>query len=100
MKKKQLLFIALIINGICFTLRANASIFRVNNLSNYVQGSKYGDNLGGTLEHPVFAQISDAMASILVSNEGGDTIHVEGTNIVYQNVAITKHVVIMGQDIF
>ena len=100
MKTKQLLFIAATLAASFIAQQANAKIWRVNNLSNYIVGSKYGENLGGTPTNPVFAQISNAMSSLLVSPVAGDTLHVEGTNIVYAATTVTKKLIIIGTGYF
>jgi hypothetical protein len=75
MKKTQLLIIATaIITGIFFTLQANATIWRVNNRSNYNGSALYGENFGGSPAYPVFAQINQAVAFGIVNN--WDTLHV------------------------
>lgn len=94
MKKKQLLFIALALAVVCFTQQAHATIWRVNNKSNYNGTSLYGDNFGGTASYPVFAQISQAVAFGIVNN--GDTLHVEGSSVTYDFAIITKRLVIIG----
>ena len=94
MKKKALLFIAAIIAAACFTQKAGATIWRVNNQSNYNGSSLYGDNFGGTAAIPVFKQISQAVAFGIVND--GDTLHIEGSTAVYNGATITKKLVIIG----
>lgn len=79
-------------------LQAGATIWRVNNLSNYNGTTLYGDNFGGTASYPVFAQIDQVVAFGIVNN--GDTIHVEGSTITYQFTTITKKLVIIGTGYF
>lgn len=98
MKTKQLLIIAVIITTACFTQKANAKIWRVNNQSNYDGSTLYGDNFGGSAAYPVFAQINQAVAFGIVNN--GDTIHVEGSTITYAFCTITKRLVIIGAGYF
>ncbi len=101
MKTKQLLFIAAAFAVSFICQNAQAKIWRVNNTSNYKGGKTlYGDNLGGTVSNPVFAQLSDANSSNLVSVNSTDTIHLEGTNIVYDGVYLTKNMVIIGTGYF
>jgi len=95
MKKIQLLIITTtIITGIFFTLQADATIWRVNNRSNYNGSTLYGENFGGSPAYPVFAQINQAVAFGIVNS--GDTIHVEGSTTTYDFATITKQLVIIG----
>lgn len=99
MKTKSLLFILAVFVASLFTLQANAKIWRVNNLSNYNAAiSLWGDNFGGTVDYPVFAQLSDVMTSQLVSND--DTIHLEGSTVAYTSSTISKKLVIIGPGYF
>jgi len=100
MKKTQLLFIGFAFVASLFTQNAQAKIWRVNNTSNYNGTTLWGDNLGGTSSNPVFAQISDANGSNLVSVNSTDTLHVEGTNIVYNSVTFSKKVIVIGTGYF
>jgi hypothetical protein len=95
MKKIQLLIITTaIITSIIFTQEANATIWRVNNKSNYNGSTLYGENFGGSPACPVFAQINQAVAFGIVNS--GDTIHVEGSTTTYDVATITKQLVIIG----
>lgn len=99
--KKTLLFIGLAIMVSLFTQNAQAKIWRVNNTSNYKAGTTlYGDNLGGTSSNPVFAQLTDANSSNLVSVNSIDTVHLEGTNIPYNGLSLTKSMIIIGSGYF
>jgi len=98
--KKTLLFIGLAIMVSLFTQNAQAKIWRVNNTSNYNGTTLWGDNLGGTSNNPVFAQLSDANTSNLVSVNGIDTLHVEGTNINYNAVTFNIPVIVIGTGYF
>lgn len=94
MKTKQLLFIAAAFAVSIICQQANATIWRVNNKSNYDGTTLYGDNFGGNAAYPVFAQINQAVAFGIVNN--GDTIHVEGSTSIYAAATITKKLVIIG----
>ena len=94
MKTKQLLFIIAFFAVNLITLQANAKIWRVNNKSNYNGTSLYGDNFGGNAAYPVFTQINQAVAYAIVND--GDTIHVEGSPVIYSAATITKKLVIIG----
>ena len=98
MKTKQLLFILAAFAVSLITLQANAKIWRVNNESNYDGSTKYGDNYGGTAAFPVFAQVDQAVAFGIVNN--GDTIHVEGSPLIYNPTTITKELVLIGPGYF
>jgi hypothetical protein len=98
MKKTQLLFIAAMIAAIFFSQHASAKIWRVNNQSNYDGSTLWGDNFGGTPAYPVFKQINQAVAFGIVNN--GDTIHVEGSTVLYDAATITKRLVIIGPGYF
>lgn len=98
--KKTLLFIGFAIMVSLFTQNAQAKIWRVNNTSNYDGTTLYGDNLGGTIDNPVFAQLTDANGSNLVSANGIDTVHLEGTNIPYNGLSLTKSMIIIGSGYF
>ena len=100
MKKTHLLFIGLAVIISLFSQNAQAKIWRVNNTSNYNGTTLWGDNLGGTSNNPVFAQITDANTSNLVSVNSTDTLHVEGTNIVYDGVDFRKKVIVIGTGYF
>ena len=95
MKKTQLLIITTaLITGIFFTLQAGATIWRVNNKSNYNGSTLYGENFGGSPAYPIFAQINQAVAFGIVNS--GDTLHVEGSTTTYDVATITKRLVIIG----
>ena len=95
MKKRYLLITTLaLIAGIFFAPRALATIWRVNNRSNYNGSTLYGENFGGSPAYPVFAQINQAITFAIVNN--GDTIHVEGSTTTYDFALITKQLVIIG----
>lgn len=79
---------------------AHAKIWRVNNQSNYNGVNQFGDNLGGTPVFPVFKQIGDAMLWPSVSEDGTDTLHIEGSTTQYANATINKPVVIIGNGYF
>ncbi|MEO8412589.1 MAG: hypothetical protein ABI472_02980 [Ginsengibacter sp.] len=98
MKKKLLLFIAVLFIVTCYTQKAGAEIWRVNNHSNYNGSNLYGDNFGGTAAKPVFAQINQAVAFGIVND--GDTIHVEGSTDNYTGATISKKLVIIGTGYF
>jgi len=82
------------------TIQADAKIWRVNNNSNYNGTTLWGDNYAGTSSYPVFKQITDAVASNLVSSTNGDTLYVEGSTITYTGVSITKKLIIIGPGYF
>src|SRR5450432_1009367 len=94
MKKTKLLITTAFITSLFFTLQAGATIWRINNKSNYNGSTLYGENFGGSPAYPVFAQISQAVAFGIVNN--GDTLHVEGSTVVYDFAIITKRLVIIG----
>ena len=98
MKTKQLLFIMAAF-AVCFIAQqASAKIWRVNNQSNYDGSTLWGDNFGGTPAYPVFKQINQAVAFGIVND--GDTIHVEGSTVLYDAATITKRLVIIGPGYF
>src|SRR5450432_1529697 len=98
MKKTQYLFIAAIMAATCFTQQASAKIWRVNNQSNYDGSTLWGDNFGGTPAYPVFKQINQAVAFGIVND--GDTIHVEGSTVIYDAATVTKRLVVIGPGYF
>lgn len=99
MKTNQLLRLAIYAATLFITLQtADATIWRVNNTSNYNGTSLYGENLGGTITYPVYKQINDAVNASTVRN--GDTLYVEGTPTVYTGATITKKLVIIGNGFF
>ena len=98
MKKTQLLLLAVIVTATLFTQKVGATIWRVNNKSNYNGTTLYGDNLGGTAAYPVFNQIQQAHDFTIVN--AGDTIYVEGSIATYLPATITKKLVIIGTGYF
>lgn len=80
----------------------NATIWRVNNNSNFDGSTNWGENYGGSGTFPVFKEINDAVASALVDDNIGDidTLHVEGSALFYSNATITKPLVIIGAGYF
>lgn len=76
----------------------NAKIWRVNNQSNYNNVTNWGENYGGTPSYPVFKQLNEALSSANVV--AGDTLHIEGSSIVYDDAVITKRLVIIGPGYF
>jgi hypothetical protein len=95
MKKTYLLITTIaIITSIFFAPVAMATIWRVNNRSNYNGSTLYGENFGGSPAYPVFAQINQAVTFAIVNN--GDTLHVEGSTTTYDFAVITKQLVIIG----
>ncbi len=98
--KKTLLFIGLAIMVSLFSQNTQAKIWRVNNTSNYNGTTLWGDNLGGTSSNPVFAELMEVNSSNLVSVNSIDTVHLEGTNIPYDPVNLTKSMIIIGSGYF
>ena len=98
MKTKQLLFIISVFAVCLIAEQASAKIWRVNNKSNYDGSALWGDNFGGTPAYPVFKQINQAVAFGIVND--GDTIHVEGSTVLYDAAIITKRLVIIGPGYF
>lgn len=96
--KKKVLLSAITLMTIFLAQEANATIWRVNNKSNYNGSTTWGDNFGGTAAFPVFTQINQAVAFGIVAN--ADTIHVEGSTVVYEAATITKKLVIIGTGYF
>ena len=98
MKKTTLLFtmMTIILSGIM--LQAKAKTWRINNKSNYNGSTLYGENFGGSAGYPVFAQIDQAVAFAIVNN--GDTLHVEGSSVIYNFSTVTKRLVIIGAGYF
>tara|TARA_R110002020_G_scaffold117278_2_gene268008 strand:- start:59 stop:1165 length:1107 start_codon:yes stop_codon:yes gene_type:complete len=76
----------------------HAKIWRVNNQSNYDNTTAWGDNYGGTPAYPVFKQINQAVANANVMDS--DTLHIEGSSIIYADATITKRLVIIGPGFF
>ncbi|WP_179006410.1 hypothetical protein [Winogradskyella forsetii] len=100
MKKKQLFSnIAVICTALLFSTLVNSqTTWRVNNQSNYDGVTLFGDNYGGTTSFPVFSKIDEAVAYPNVID--GDTLHIEGSTIDYDNATITKQLVIIGPGYF
>ncbi len=94
MKKTQLLCIAVIITAALISQQASAKIWRVNNKSNYDGINFWGDNLGGTQNYPVFAQINSTLVA------AGDTFYVEPSTIPYADANIDRKVTIIGSGYF
>lgn len=78
--------------------RANATIWRVNNVSNFNGTTLFGDNLGGTATTPVFDEINSTMSWTPVKD--GDTLHIEGSGKNYETATVTKKLVIIGPGFF
>ncbi|MEP7107922.1 MAG: hypothetical protein ABI760_08065 [Ferruginibacter sp.] len=98
MKKKQLHLLLSVALLVFSTHQAAAKIWRVNNKSNYNGTALWGDNYGGTAAYPVFAQVNQAETFGIVNI--GDTLHVEGSTIVYNFGTINKRLVIIGTGYF
>jgi len=96
--KKNLILFTVILFTVFNVQVASAKIWRVNSNSNYNGTSLWGDNFGGTSAYPVFAQLTNANSSNLVSS--GDTLYVEGSTVAYDNVTFTKKLVIIGPGYF
>ncbi len=98
MKKTAVLFtfITIVLAGMIQPVYART--WRVNNKSNYNGSTLYGENFGGSAGYPVFAQIDQAVAFAIVNN--GDTIHVEGSSVIYSASTVTKRLVIIGAGYF
>ncbi|MEO6230109.1 MAG: hypothetical protein ABJB11_07860 [Ferruginibacter sp.] len=94
MKRLNFPFIFMLVICLLVTTFASAKVWRVNNKSNYNGSSLWGDNFGGTAAYPVFAQISQAVSFGIVNN--GDTLHIEGSTVIYTFGTITKKLVIIG----
>ena len=78
--------------------KANAKIWRVNNVSNFNGTTLFGDNLGGTATNPVFDEINSTMSWTPVKDE--DTLHIEGSAKNYKAASVTKKLVIIGLGYF
>ena len=94
MKHTTLRLLLVTIAAACITQQANAKIWRVNNNAT----GTYGDNMGGTVTFPVFKQLAEVNSSNLVMQ--GDTIHLEGSAMVYDNATLTKRLIIIGPGYF
>ena len=91
-------FLVLFSATLFFGQVVHAKIWRVNNQSNYDNTTAWGDNYGGTPAYPVFKQINEAVANANVMD--GDTLHIEGSSLVYSVATITKRLVIIGPGYF
>ncbi len=101
MKANQLLKLAVYVAALFITVQnADATIWRVNNNSNYNGTSLFGENLGGTINYPVYKQINDAAAATNSTVKSGDTLYVEGSPSTYSGATITKKLVIIGNGYF
>ncbi len=98
MKRKQLFAVSAVVLMLSFAQSVHAKIWRVNNKSNYNGSTLWGDNLGGTAAYPVFAQVNQAVLFGIVNS--GDTIHAEGSTVVYDDAALTKKLVLIGTGYF
>ena len=94
MKQSIILFLIATMSASLMTTDVYAKIWRVNNNATGTNG----ENLGGTSNYPVFKQLTDANSDDLI--KAGDTIHLEGSNSIYQSVTITKKLVIIGPGYF
>lgn len=95
MKKTNLLSMtAAAATLLLYSVPSYAKIWRVNNRSNYNGTTLWGNNYGGTPAFPVFKQINQAVAWSSVVNS--DTMHVEGSPLVYDFSTISKRLVIIG----
>ncbi|WP_179019002.1 hypothetical protein [Winogradskyella forsetii] len=100
MKTKQLFFkLAVLCTVLIFSSTIHSqTTWRVNNQSNYDGATLFGENYGGTPSYPVFSEIDEAIAYPNVVD--GDTLHIEGSTIVYEDATITKQLVIIGPGYF
>ena len=98
MKTKRLLFNSIVCIALLFASLAQAKTWRVNNQSNYDGSTAFGENYGGTPSFPVFKQIDEAVNNINVV--AGDTLHIEGSTLVYDDATINKQLVIIGPGYF
>lgn len=96
--KTRLLQLIAVGTALLFFNGIEAKTWRVNNQSNYNNTSQWGENYGGTPAYPVFKQINEAIANANVKD--GDTLHIEGSSIVYDDAVITKRLVIIGPGYF
>ncbi len=94
--KTKLLFLntAVLFTALLLTSIVQAKTWRVNKQSNYNGTTLFGDNYGGTPSFPVFSEINEAVAYPNVV--AGDTLHIEGSTLIYANAIITKQLVIIG----
>ncbi|MEZ4974942.1 MAG: hypothetical protein R2802_00110 [Flavobacteriaceae bacterium] len=99
MKTKQLLLSVAVCAVLLLTSTMVAqTTWRVNNQSNYDGTTNFGENFGGTPAFPVFKQINEAVAYFNVV--AGDTLHIEGSPIIYEGALINKQLVIIGPGYF
>lgn len=98
--RQPILLITIAITALLLTqsIKVYAKIWRINNKSNYNGSTLWGDNFGGTAAYPVFQLVNQAVAFGIVNN--GDTLHIEGSTQVYDDVTITKRLVIIGSGFF
>jgi hypothetical protein len=89
---------ALLMTTFLLSNHVHAKIWRVNNQSNYNNTTNWGENFGGTPSFPVFKQINEAVANANVM--AGDTLHIEGSPLKYNNAIISKRLVIIGPGYF
>lgn len=99
MKTNQLLRLAIYVAALFVSVQsADATIWRVNNTSNYNGTSLYGENLGGTINYPIYKEINQAVGASAVKND--DTLYIEGTPTIYATATITKRLIIIGNGYF
>jgi hypothetical protein len=96
---KRILFSLFFIGAtLFFAQQVHARIWRVNNNSNFNGTTLFGSNEGGTAAYPVFPQVNNVVAWSAVVD--GDTVHVEGSNILYNFATVTKRLVVIGPGYF
>lgn len=98
MKTTKLSFLLVAIAAFFITQSVEAKTWRVNNNSNFNGTTLFGSNMGGSAAYPVFPQLNNAVGWSGVVN--GDTIHMEGSNVLYNIATITKRLVIIGPGYF
>lgn len=98
MNTKPLLVLYTVVLCSFICQEASAKIWRVNNKSSYDGATLWGENFGGTAAYPVFSEVDQAVAFGIVNN--GDTIHVEGSTVVYEDAVLTKRLVLIGTGFF
>lgn len=98
MKTKRLFTIYAVLIALLMTSFSNAKTWRVNNQSNYDGTTNFGSNFGGTSTFPVFKQINEAVQYPNVL--AGDTLHIEGSPLIYEDAIITKRLVVIGPGYF
>lgn len=102
MKSKHQMLLAWIML-VSLSQSANATIWRVNLLSNYNGSTQWGENFGGTAGYPVFKQLfgnttNSANSSSLV--QAGDTVYLEGSTNSYEGGSLAKRLTIIGAGFF